>query len=63
MVSVCVTTKLVNLQALERKSAGAIIDGFTRLSCEVGVPSSVHIDQISGFLAAFSDAEVDLVDL
>ena len=63
MVSVCVTTKLVNLQALEKKSAGAIIDGFTRLSCEVGVPSIVHIDQDSGFLAAFSDAEVDLVDL
>ena len=63
MVAVCVTTKLVNLQVIENKSAGGIIDGFTRFSCEVGVPSIVHIDQDSGFLAAFSDAEVDLVDV
>ena len=35
LVSVCITTKAVNLQALEGKDAPAIIDGFTRLSSEV----------------------------
>ena len=40
MVAVCVTTKIVNLQAIEKKSAAAIIDGFTRLSCEVGINSA-----------------------
>ena len=48
MAAVCVTTKLVNLQVLEEKSAAGIVDGFTRLSCEVGIPSKVHVDQDSG---------------
>ena len=63
MVAVCVTTKIVNLQVLEGKSAAAIIDGFTKLSCEVGVPSMVHVDQDSGALAGFQTVELDYTDL
>ena len=63
MVAVCVTTKIVNLQVLEGKSAAAIIDGFTRLSCEVGIPSMVHVDQDSGALAGFQSVELEYRDL
>ena len=62
LVSVCTTTRVVNLQALEGKSAAAIIDGFTRLSSEVGIPTKVLIDQDSGAMAAFNSAELDFRD-
>ena len=63
MVAVCVTTKIVNLQVLEGKTADAIIDGFTRLSAEVGIPNMVHVDQDSGALAGFQSVELDYRDL
>ena len=63
MVAVCVTTKIVNLQVLEGKKAHNIMDGFTRLSAEVGVPTIVHVDQDSGAMSGFRDAELDYVDL
>ena len=63
MVSVCVTTKIVNLQVLESKSADSIIEGFSRLCAEVGIPSMVHVDLDSGALAGFKSAELDFKDL
>ena len=63
MVAVCITTKVVNLQVLESKSAAGITDGFTCLCAEVGVPSIVHVDQDSGALAAFQSVELDFRDL
>ena len=63
LVAVCVTTKIVNLQALEGKDQESIIDGFTRLSSEVGVPSKVLVDQDSGAMAGFRTAEFDILDL
>lgn len=63
MVSVCITTKIINLQALEGKTADAIIDGFTRLSAEVGIPTMVHIDQDTGVMAGFQSVELDYKDL
>ena len=63
MVAVCVTTKIVNLQVLEGKSADNIVDGFTRLSAEVGIPSIVHVDQDAGAMAGFREAEFDFIDL
>ena len=63
MVGVCVTTKIVNLQALEDKKAAGIIEGFTRLCCEVGVPTKVLIDQDGGFMAGLQAAEIDIRDL
>ena len=63
MVSVCITTKIVNLQILEGKKAHNIIDGFTRLCAEVGVPTAVHVDEDSGAMAGFRDAELEFRDL
>ena len=63
MTSVCITTKLVNLQILEGKKAHNIIDGFTRLCAEVGVPAVVHVDQDSGAMAGFREAELEFQDL
>merc|ERR1711867_190294 len=63
MVSVCLVTKAVNLQAIEGKSADAVIDGVNRLSCEVGMPSLILIDQDSGIMKAFNEAEVNMKDI
>ena len=38
---VCPTTRLVNLQVIEKTDAGGIICGFPRLACEVGMPKYV----------------------
>ena len=62
-VSVCPITKCVNLQVIETKSADGIIDGVTRLCCEVGAPSLMVIDQDSGILKALKDAEVNILDI
>ena len=58
---VCVVTKLVNAQVLEKTDAGGVLDGLTRLGCEVGLPSILLIDQDSTLLdflllSAFWDA-------
>ena len=50
----------MNLQVIETKSAEGIIDGITRLSCEIGVPSLMLVDQDSGIMKALREAEVDV---
>ena len=63
MTAVCPTTRLVNLQVLESTKAAGWIDGFTRLSCEVGIPTHVFVDQDSAGMSAFELAEVEFRDL
>ena len=63
MAAVCPTTRLVNLQVLESTKAAGWVDAFTRLSCEVGIPSHVFIDQDSAGMSAFKMAEVEYRDL
>ena len=63
LTSVCVVTKLVNAQVLEKTDAGGILDGLTRLGCEVGLPSILLADQDSAVLKALREAEVTLVNL
>ena len=63
LVTVCPVTKLVNLQVMEDKSADGVIDGITRLCCEVGVPSMMLVDKESGILKALNEAEVDIRNL
>ena len=63
LVSVCVTTRAVNLQAIEGKDASAIIDGFTRLCSEVGVPTKILVDKDAGAMSAFNSAELDIFNL
>ena len=44
MVFACPVTRIVNLQVIEGQDAGCILDGLTRLSCEIGVPKYLLID-------------------
>ena len=60
IVSVCLSTKAVNLQVREGKSANDVIDGVNRLDCKVGVPRVILIDQDYGIMKAFSEAEVNI---
>ena len=62
-MNVCVVTKLVNCQVLEKTDASGILDGMTRLSCEVGVPSYLLCDQGSNLMKALREAEVCMKNL
>ena len=57
---VCPTTRLVNLQVVEKTDAGGIICGITRLACEGGMPKHILIDQDSAIIAALTNAELDI---
>ena len=63
LVTVCPVTKMVNLQVIESKSADGILDGITRLACEVGVPTMMLVDQDSGVMKALREAECDIKNL
>ena len=63
MAIVCPTTRLVNLQVIEKTDVGGIICGITRLACESGLPKYVFTDQDSAIMSALSNAEVTLRDL
>ena len=63
LVFLCPTTKHVNLQVIESKSADGVVDGVNRLGCEVGFPSFVLVDQDSGILKVLKEAEVNLRDI
>merc|ERR1712082_124139 len=63
MVSVCLVSKAVNLQVIEGKSADAVIDGVNRLGCEVGMSSLILINQDSGIMKAFNEAEVNMKEI
>ena len=63
MCSVCPTSRLVNLQVIEKSDAGGIICGVTRLSCEVGLPKFFLIDQHDATMSALSNAELEYRDL
>ena len=63
LVFLCPTTKHVNLQVIESKSADGVVDGINRLGCEVGFPSFVLVDQDSGILKVLKEAEVNLKDI
>ena len=60
---VCPTTRLVNLQVVEKTDAGGIICGITRLACEGGMPKHIFIDDDSAIVAALTYSEVDIRDL
>ena len=63
LTSVCVVTKLVNCQVVEKSDASGIMDALTRLGCEAGLPSLLLSDQDSTLMKAIREAEVNLVDL
>ena len=63
LASVCVVTKLVNCQVLEKSDASGIVDALTRLSCEVGVPSFLLCDQGSNIMKALREVDVTMQNL
>jgi hypothetical protein len=60
MVIVCPTTRLINMQVLERCLADAIISGMTRLGCEIGVPKKLFIDQAKAIECGLENVEFDM---
>ena len=56
MVFVCCVTKLINIQIIETKDSSGICDGITRLSCEVGTPATMLIDQESSLMKVLKEA-------
>ena len=56
------TTRLLNLQVVEKIDAGGIIGGITRLVYETGLPKHMFLDQDSAIIAALTNAEVDVSD-
>jgi hypothetical protein len=63
MVFVCPSTRLVNLQVIEGKNSGCILEGVTRLACEVGVPKYLMVDDDAAIHKALRELQVDLRDL
>ena len=63
LVSVCVLTKLVNMQVVETHCAKGIGDGITRLICEVGTPARLLIDQDSALMKLLEEGHVELINL
>ena len=63
MCTVCPTSRLVNLQVIEKTDASGVLCGVTRLVCEVGFPKYFFIDQHSPTMAGFNNVEFDFRDL
>ena len=63
VVFVCPSTRLVNLQVIEGKDAGFILEAVTRLACEMGVPKFLMVDDDSTVHKALRELEVDIRDL
>ena len=56
---VCPTSRLANLQVIEKSDAGGIVCGVTRISCEVGLPKYFLVDQHDATICALDSAELD----
>ena len=63
MVFACPVTRIVNLQVIEGKDTDCILEGLTRLSCEIGIPKYMLIDGDDAIKKAFRELEVDIRDL
>ena len=61
--SVCVVTSNVNLQVIEMKDAGTILEALVRLGCEVGYPKYMYCDQESSIIKVFKEINLNLRDL
>ena len=63
MVFACPATRLVNLQVIEGKDVSCILDGITRLSCEIGIPKYLLIDDDKAITKVLREVDVDILDL
>ena len=62
LIFACPVTRLINLQVVEKKDSSGVVDGVTRLSCEIGVPKLLLIDQDATFIKAMSEVEFTYQD-
>ena len=62
MVFVCPVSRLVNLQVIEKSDSSGMVDGITRLSCEVGVPKYMMIDGDSALVKVMKEVTFDIKD-
>ena len=62
LVFVCPVTRLTNIQVIEKSDNSGMIDGVTRLSCEVGVPKFVLVDDDSALVKAVQEVEMNLLN-
>ena len=63
MCFVCPVSRLTNLQVIEKSDSSSVIDGITRLACEVGVPKFLMIDQDSAVMRAVQNVEFEYLDM
>ena len=63
MLSVCPTTRLINLQVVETHGASGVMSAVIRLGCEVGLPAKMFIDQDRAIMCGFKTAEFELGNL
>ena len=59
----CAVTGAINCQIIEKKDAGAVLDGLNRFFCEVSVPKVAYPDKDGALMRALTHGEIDLVDL
>jgi hypothetical protein len=57
---VCPTTRLINMQVVETSLADGIVSGVIRLSCEIGVPKKLYIDQDSAAMCGLDNVEFNM---
>ena len=62
LVFACPVTRLLNLQVIEKSDSSGVIDGLTRLACEVGIPKILMMDQDPPLLKAMSEVELSFKD-
>ena len=63
MAMVCPTTRLLNIQVVEKSIADGIISGVTCLSCEIGIPKKLYIDQDRANSCGLEQEEINIHDL
>ena len=63
MVMGCVVTGCINVQVIEKRDAGGVLDGLNRFFNETSVPKIMYPDQDGAFMKALSKGEISLLDL
>ena len=62
LIFACPVTRLINLQVVEKKDSSGVVDGITRLACEVGIPKLLLIDKDSAIVKSMSEVEFHFQD-
>ena len=63
MVVACVVTGAVNVQVVEKKNTGAILDGLSRFMNECCVPKVILPDADEAMMEALRDGVIEIADL